>query len=63
MALAVETNVNEGMITSSPGRRSASIAASSSAEVHDPVSSARAAPVRLSNHRAHRSVNAPLPDR
>jgi hypothetical protein len=36
-AFAVDTNVNEGMITSSPGSRSQSIAANSRAEVHDGV--------------------------
>jgi hypothetical protein len=62
-ALAVETNVNEGMITSSPGARSARIAASSSADVQEPVRSTRAAPVRCSSQRLQRSVKGPLPDR
>ena len=37
-ALAVETNVNDGMITSSPGCRSSRSAHISSAWVHDVVS-------------------------
>ena len=44
-ALAVETKVNDGMITSSPGPTSASSAAISSAAVHECVSRAAAAPV------------------
>ena len=39
-AFAVDTNVNDGMITSSPGRMSARSAAISSAAVHECVSSA-----------------------
>ena len=48
-AVAVDENVNDGMITSSPARSPASSAAISSAAVHDGVSSARIAPVRSSS--------------
>ena len=44
-ASAVEVNVNDGTITVSPGSRSSSIADSSSAAVHEVVSSTSAAPV------------------
>ena len=62
-AFAVDTNVKDGMITSSPCFSSASIAASSSAELHDPVSNARAAPVWSSSQRPQRAVKGPFPDR
>ena len=48
-AFTVETNVNDGTITSSPGRKSSSSAAISSACVHDVVSSARRTPSVLSS--------------
>jgi hypothetical protein len=60
-ALAVETKVNDGMITSSPGCRSISSAAISSAAVHECVKSARGAPIRCSSHAWHRLVKRPLP--
>jgi hypothetical protein len=44
-ASAVEVKVNDGTITVSPGRRSRSIADSSSAAVHEVVSSTSEAPV------------------
>jgi hypothetical protein len=62
-ALAVDTKVNEGMMTSSPGCRSASSAAISSAAVHECVISARAAPVRRSSHWLHSFVKLPSPAR
>ena len=46
-AFAVETKVNEGMITSSPGSIPASVNAISSAAVHEWVRNARRAPVAL----------------
>ena len=49
-ALAVETNVSDGMITSSPGPMSSSIAAISSAAVHDGVNRALAQPNSRSSH-------------
>src|SRR4051812_5894965 len=62
-ALAVVTNVNDGMITSSPGRRSSSRADISSAAVHDGVMSTLTAPVSPSSHSPQRRPNAPLPER
>ena len=62
-ALAVETKVNEGMITSSPGCRSSSKALISSAAVQECVSNALAQPVRSSSHAWQRLVNAPSPER
>src|SRR5258708_582904 len=58
-ALAVDTNVNEGMITSSPGLRSQSIAASSRAEVHDGVISTLGIAKRSSRSRAQPLVKKP----
>ena len=60
-ALAVETNVNGGTITSSPGPRLSSSAAMSSAWVHDVVSSTRGAPLIRSSHWWHWRVNGPSP--
>ena len=48
-ALTVDTNVNAGQITSSPGWMSSSSAAISSACVHDVVRSAFGAPVICSS--------------
>ncbi len=62
-ALAVETKVNEGMITSSPACDAARIAAISSAAVQECVSSAFSAPVRRSSQAQQRFVNSPLPAR
>ena len=62
-ALAVETKVNEGMITSSPGAMSARIAAISSAAVHECVSSAFSQPVERSSQAWQRLVNGPSPER
>ena len=62
-ALAVETKVNDGMITSSPGPTSVSSAAISSAAVHECVSSARGHPSRASIQAWHCLVNGPFPDR
>ena len=59
-ALAVETNVNDGMMTSSPGSRSSSSAAISSAAVHECVSSALARAGRRSSHAWQRFVKAPI---
>ena len=61
-ALAVETKVNDGMMTSSPGPMSARIAAISSAAVHECVSSARRAPVR-SPATPRSLVKTPSPER
>ena len=61
--MAVETNVNDGMITSSPGPTPLRIAAISSAAVHECVSSAFWLPIRSSSQAQHRFVNAPLPAR
>ena len=61
-AVAVDENVNDGMITSSPSPISASSAASSRAAVHDGVSSTRSAPVLSSSHSSQRRPNGPLPD-
>ena len=60
-ALAVETNVYEGRMTSSPGATSHSSAAISSADVHDVVSRTRAAPKRCSISCWHSRVNGPSP--
>ena len=62
-AFAVETNAKDGMITSSPGSISASIAAISSAPVHECVSSERAAPVCSASQASQRLANGPLPER
>ena len=56
-ALAVETKVNDGTITSSPGRTSSSSAAISSACVHDVVTSARVTPSVCSSSAPHRWEN------
>ena len=62
-AFAVETNVYEGMMTSSPGPTSASSADISSAAVHECVSSTRCAPVSRSSHSCARRVKRPSPER
>ena len=60
-ALAVETKVNEGMITSSPGAKSHSIAAISRAAVQEGVMSTLPIPNRSSISRQHFSVKKPSP--
>jgi hypothetical protein len=60
-AFAVETKVKEGMMTSSPLLRSSRIAARSSAEVQEGVSSALAQRVRRSSHSWQRRVKDPSP--
>ena len=60
-ALAVETKVNDGMITSSPGPTPARIAVISSAAVQEWVRSAFFAEVRFSSHAWHFLVNGPSP--
>ncbi len=60
-ALAVETNVNDGMITSSPGPTPASSAAISSAPVQECVISTRRAPVSSPSSCSQRVVQGPLP--
>ena len=62
-AFAVETNVNDGMITSSPGPTPLRMAAISRAAVHECVSSAFWLPMRSSSQAQHRLENAPLPAR
>ena len=62
-ALAVETNVNDGMTTSSPGSMPASSAAISRAAVHEWVSSARPHPTVCSSHSSQRFENWPSLDR
>ena len=62
-AFAVETKVNDGMITSSPGARSSSSAAISSAAVQLWVSRAREAPVSAASSPWQRLVNGPSPER
>jgi hypothetical protein len=62
-ALAVDTKVNDGMMTSSPGPTSARIAAISSAAVQECVSRARRAPVKRASHSLQRRVNVPSPER
>ena len=61
-AFAVETNVNDGTITSSPGPMSSSSAAISRACVQDVVSSTRRAPRSSSSRRRHFSVKTPSPE-
>ena len=61
-ASAVEVNVNDGTITVSPGPRSSSIADSSSAAVHDVVSSTSAAPVSACRISTALRLNCPLED-
>ena len=58
-ALAVETNVNEGTMTSSPGFRSQRMAAISRAAVQDGVISTRWMPNRSSNSSEHALVKWP----
>jgi hypothetical protein len=58
-ALAVETNVKDGITTSSPGSTSSSRAASSNAAVAEWTSSAEAQPSSRSSHDAHSPVNFP----
>ena len=61
-AFAVDTKVNDGMMTSSPGPRSRRRAASSSAVVQEVVSRTRRAPSSSSSRRRHFSVNTPSPE-
>ena len=60
-ASAVDTNVYDGIITSSPGCISAKIAAISVACVHDVVNKAFLVPVVFSIHSEHFFVNSPSP--
>ncbi len=60
-AFAVETNVCEGRMTSSPGSTSHSNAAISKADVHEVVSRTRVAPKRCSISCWHSRVNGPSP--
>ena len=60
-ALAVLTNVNDGIMTSSPGLISSKIAAISSAEVPEVVNRALGAPVMASSCSLQRLVNSPSP--
>ena len=60
-ALAVDTKVNEGMMTSSPGARSNSSAAISIAAVQEWVRSAWRAPVSCSSQALQRLVKGPSP--
>ncbi len=62
-AFAVDTNVNDGMMTSSPGSRSSSSADISSAAVHEWVRSARRVPVVVSSQALQRFVKGPSPER
>ena len=62
-ALAVDTNVKDGMMTSSPGPSSSSIAAISSAAVQEWVSKACGQPIACSSQAWHFLVNGPSPDR
>src|SRR5688500_13285279 len=62
-ALAADTNVNDGTITSSPGRASRRAAAISSAAEHEFVSNALPAPVAVSSSASHDLVNTPFPAR
>ncbi len=62
-AFAVDTNVNDGMMISSPGAASIRIAAISSAPVQECVSSARGTSSVRSIQVWHLAVNGPLPDR
>jgi hypothetical protein len=59
-ALAVETNVKDGMMISSPGWVSASRPIISSAAVQECVSKARWQPIRCSSHALHFLVKAPF---
>lgn len=58
-AAAVETKVNEGTITSSPGPNPPRRAAASSAAVQEWVSRARSAPVVSASQRSQRALNEP----
>src|SRR5215468_12127636 len=58
----VETKVNDGTITSSPGSKSKSNAVISSAWVHEVVSSAARVPRAVSKSARHLRVNAPSPE-
>ena len=60
-ALAVETNVYDGRMTSSPGPRSHRIAAISSAAVHDGVISTFSMPYSRSISSAQALVKCPSP--
>ena len=60
-AFAVETKVNEGMMTSSPGASSNSSAAISIAAVQECVRSACRHPVAASSQALQRFVNGPSP--
>ncbi len=62
-ALAVETKVKDGMMTSSPGSRSKSKADISSAAVQECVSRAFLHPVLASSQAWHCLVNWPSPER
>ncbi len=61
-AFAVDTKVNEGTITSSPGRASSSSADISSAAVQELVRSAGCAPVSSRRRVSQPCVHGPLPD-
>ena len=61
-ALAVETKVNDGTMTSSPGRASSRSADISSAAVHEFVRSAVRAPVISSRRDSQPRVYGPFPD-
>ncbi len=61
-ALAVDTKVNEGMMTSSPGPTSQRMAAISSAAVQEWVSSALRQPRFCSSHSLHCRVKWPSPE-
>ncbi len=60
-ALAVDTKVNDGMMTSSPGARSNSMAAISIAAVQEWVSRACRQPVSASSQALQRFVKGPSP--
>ena len=62
-ALAVETKVNDGMITSSPGPTPLRMAAISSAAVQEWVRSAFWLPIRASSQAQQRFENSPFPAR
>ena len=62
-AFAVDTKVNDGMITSSPGPMSDRSADISRAPVQEWVSSARRQPRASSSHAPQRLLNGPLADR
>ena len=60
-AFAVETKVNDGIMTSSPDRRFNKLADISNAAVHDGVINTRWIPNRSSKKRSQRRVNTPPP--